>query len=163
MDWELSMFSTLGLNGKCISMLTGILSFSREFPPRRASVFRRASSRVDRIPSQKKTCAVLRFSLLFITLPKFDSSPLKSYKRTPIGSRIVFQQPFSGAMLNFGGVFLLTVCHRFVANRVPFLPGLPLAWWPWNKQIQIKPPVTFYPAPSSNLPYAIELEVPLAK
>ena len=38
------------------------------------------------------------------TPPKFNSSPLKSYLPD---RKVVFQPPFSGSMLNFGGVFLV--------------------------------------------------------
>ena len=42
------------------------------------------------------------------TLPKFNSSPLKSY-RNPIGKdRLLFQPPlFTGELLNFGGVCII--------------------------------------------------------
>ena len=41
----------------------------------------------------------------FHTLPKFNSSPLKSYLPT---GKVVFQPPFfRGKLLNFGGVILL--------------------------------------------------------
>ena len=52
---------------------------------------------------RSKVCSDLP-RLVFTTLPKFNSSPLKSY-RDPIGSRIVFQPPFfRGEVLNFGRV-----------------------------------------------------------
>ena len=59
------------------------------------------------------------------TPPKFNSSPLKSY-RNPIGSRIVFQPPFfRGELLNFRGVnegFVLKPGHGCNGSPCPCGP-----------------------------------------
>ena len=52
-----------------------------------------------------KRVGIFFIDLWLLTLPKFNSSPLTSYLPN---RKVVFQPPFSGAMLNFGGVTFWT-------------------------------------------------------
>ena len=64
--------------------------------------------------------------ILDITLPKFNSSPLKRYLSNRKGSS--YNHHFSGAMLNFGGG--TDLIHQLRSpNKNPSVPLLPLRRW----------------------------------
>ena len=70
------------------------------------------------------------------TLPKFNSSPLKSYQN-PIGKELVFQQPFFGGYVKLRGGYIYIYIYYilFIIHLGYWYPNLGFIIFRWEKSL----------------------------